>query len=58
MFTKGAGMKTWYKNIFGSLQMAIFAMVLVLILIPTMILGVISYGQYRKIISENATTLN
>ncbi len=51
-------MKTWYRKIFGSLQMAIFAMVLVLILIPTMILGVISYGQYRKIITENATTLN
>lgn len=51
-------MKTWYKNIFGSLQMAIFTMVLMLILIPTVILGVISYGQYRKIITENATTLN
>ncbi|GLC81244.1 cache domain-containing sensor histidine kinase [Lacrimispora brassicae] len=51
-------MKIWCKNIFGSLQMAIFVMVLVLILIPTVILGVISYGQYRKIIRENATTLN
>ncbi|MFT4006469.1 MAG: sensor histidine kinase, partial [Lacrimispora sp.] len=51
-------MKTWYKKIFGSLQMAIFTMVLILILIPTVILGVISYGQYRKIITENATTLN
>ena len=51
-------MNTRFKNIFGSLQMAIFAMVLVLILIPTTILGVISYGQYRKIITENATTLN
>lgn len=51
-------MKVWYETVFGSLQRTIFIMILGLIMVPTMILGVISYNQYRKIITENATHLN
>ena len=51
-------MKTLWKNVFGSLQKTIFAVILVLIVVPTTLLGVISYGQYRKIITANARTLN
>ena len=43
---------------FGSLQKTIFAVILVLIIVPTAILGVISYRQYRKIITENDRVLN
>ena len=43
---------------FGSLQKTIFAVILVLIIVPTAILGVISYRQYRKIITENVRVLN
>lgn len=51
-------MKKLWKTVVGSLQKTIFAVILVLIVVPTTILGVISYGQYRKIITENVRVLN
>lgn len=51
-------MKTLWKKLFGSLQKTIFVGILVLIILPTTILGVISYSQYRRIITENARTMN
>lgn len=51
-------MKNWYKEIFGSLKNVIAVMMLVLILIPTLAFGTISYYQYRKIAVDNAVKLN
>ena len=51
-------MKMLWKRMFGSIQKTIFAVILVLIIVPTAILGVISYRQYRKIITENVRVLN
>ena len=51
-------MKMLWKRMFRSLQKTIFAVILVLIIVPTAILGVISYRQYRKIITENVRVLN
>ncbi len=46
------------RMIFDSLQQTIFVLVIVLIIIPTMTLGIISYNKYAEIITEKVSTLN
>lgn len=51
-------MKKLFQGVFGSLQKTIFAVILVMIMIPTTVLGTIAYTQYRKNITEHVEALN
>ncbi len=54
----GARMKKKPFRIFATLQHTIFILILGLIIVPTTTLGLISYSEYAKIITEKISTLN